>query len=193
MSLWSFYKSLEQRWKQADRSGPSGRWGATLTRHEVDHSLWLFGGFATNPAGETQFMNDLHQWKAENGQWEARSVKGGPIPVRSNHTTVALKDGIYIYGGSGPQRAKYADLWKVLLPSCTAERVTPKSKFVPEARANHAAVALDSTRFVVIGGSGRCTSRDLSDVVVFDAVLQTWHVKSRLILGMHSEGRFYSH
>lgn len=189
MSLWGFYKSLEQSWNVAQGSGPSARWGATLTRDDRDSSLWLFGGFSVDSAGNSGFLNDLHQWKSEFGRWEAKSIKESTIPMRSNHIAVALNDGIYVYGGSGPNRAKYSDLWRVSLPTCNAEKITPKSKFVPEARANHAAVALNSTRFAVIGGSGRCASKDLSDVIVFDSVLQTWHVKMEVIVGMHIEGR----
>ncbi|KAI9081064.1 hypothetical protein K1719_037044 [Acacia pycnantha] len=152
------------------------------------HSATLFGEervviFGGSGEGDSNYLNDLHILDLRTMRWTSPEVKGDlPVP-RDSHTTLAIGNKLFVYGGdSGDQ---YHGNVNVLdLDTMTWSKLSVQGPS-PGVRAGHAAVNI-GTKVYIIGGVG--DKLYYSDVWVFDICTCSWTQLE--IRGPQPQGRF---
>ncbi|KAI4301699.1 hypothetical protein L6164_034950 [Bauhinia variegata] len=150
---------------------------ATLVGNE---KLVIFGG---SGEGNANYLNDLHILDLRTMRWSSPEVKGDfPVP-RDSHSTLAIGNKLFVYGGdSGDQYHGYVNMLD--MDTMTWSRLTVQGSS-PGVRAGHAAVSV-GTKMYIIGGVG--DKRYYSDVWIFDVCNCSWN---RLdICSQQPQGRF---
>ncbi|XP_059648416.1 uncharacterized protein LOC132294538 [Cornus florida] len=170
-----------REWIQPDCNGvpPSPRESHTATL-VGDDTLVFFGG---SGEGEANYLNDLHILDLKNMRWSSPEVKGDvPVP-RDSHSTVAIGNKLFVYGGDCGDRYQ-GDVDLLDMDTLTWSQLAVQGSS-PGVRAGHAAVNIGA-KIYVIGGVGE--KQYYNDVCVLDTSICSW---SQLeIHGQQPQGRF---
>ncbi|XP_054776787.1 acyl-CoA-binding domain-containing protein 4-like isoform X1 [Prosopis cineraria] len=160
-------------------SPPSPRESHTATLFGEER-LVIFGG---SGEGDSNYLNDLHILDLRTMRWTSPEVKGDlPVP-RDSHTTLAIGNKLFVYGGdSGDQY--HGNVNMLDLDTMTWSKLTVQGPS-PGVRAGHAAVNI-GTKVYIIGGVG--DKRYYNDVWVFDIYTCSWTQLE--IRGQQPQGRF---
>ncbi|XP_028779470.1 acyl-CoA-binding domain-containing protein 5-like [Neltuma alba] len=145
-----------------------------------DERLVIFGG---SGEGDSNYLNDLHILDLRTMRWTSPEVKGDlPVP-RDSHTTLAIGNKLFVYGGDcGDQYHGNVDMLD--LDTMTWSELTVQGPS-PGVRAGHAAVNI-GTKVYIIGGVG--DKHYYNDVWVFDICTCSWTQLE--IRGQQTQGRF---
>ncbi|KAF7817973.1 acyl-CoA-binding domain-containing protein 4-like isoform X1 [Senna tora] len=164
---------ITKEWVRPECKGnpPSPRESHTATLLGNER-LVIFGG---SGEGDANYLNDLHILDLGTMRWSSPEVKGDlPVP-RDSHTTLAIGNKLFVYGGDcGDQYHG---------------NLTVEGSSWPGVRAGHAAVNIGtkaSTSVYIIGGVG--DKRYYNDVWVFDICTCSWTQLE--IRGQKPQGRF---
>lgn len=66
-----------------------------------DHKLVIFGGTGE---GEANYLNDFHILDLNNMEWSSPDVKGTVPAPRDSHSSVAVGNRLYVFGGDSGDR-----------------------------------------------------------------------------------------
>ncbi|KAJ7973263.1 BTB-kelch protein [Quillaja saponaria] len=170
-----------KEWMQPECKGtrPSPRESHTATL-VGDERLVIFGG---SGEGDANYLNDLHILDLQTMRWTSPEVKGDmPVP-RDSHSTVAVGNKLFVYGGdSGDHYHGNADMLD--METMTWTRLTVQGSS-PGVRAGHAAVTI-GTKVYVIGGVG--DKHYYNDVWILDVSICSWTQLN--ICGQQPQGQF---
>jgi len=117
------------RWIPNPHNIPGARWGSVgwITS---DHSLWLFGGYGFDDAGEQVFLNDLWRFKNSNWTWifgSSNSTENGIYGTKGIGSNLTVPGGrwgsvgwidrsndLWLFGGNVDDflYESFNDLWK---------------------------------------------------------------------------------
>jgi len=144
---------------------PSQRSGQSLTN--AAGRLWLIGGVGykilpqkkikrqkknASEVKKIDFLNDVYAWDIFSEEWvQLPETKGQPLLPRSGHSTAAVGNNIFVYGGCNSQ--KYLGDWSVL-NICTMTWSHPKSVVSPTPRMR-ASLVCESNSVILFGGGKR--------------------------------------
>lgn len=74
-----------------------------------DGTMFLFGGY--NGMGDIN--NDIYSYNIKDDLWMKQLDVSDVSPcARAGHSSVLLKNKLYIFGGKGSDSKKFNDLWK---------------------------------------------------------------------------------
>ncbi|XP_011092156.1 acyl-CoA-binding domain-containing protein 4-like isoform X2 [Sesamum indicum] len=145
-----------------------------------DEKLVVFGG---SGEGEANYLNDLHILDLKNMEWSSPEVSGNVPAPRDSHSSVAVGNRLFVFGGDSGDRyqgdVSVLDLNKLIwsrLDVCGPS---------PDARAGHAAVSV-GTKVYMLGGVG--DKQYYSDIWVLDVITSSWDQLD--LCSQKSQGRF---
>ncbi|KAK4424527.1 Rho GTPase-activating protein gacHH [Sesamum alatum] len=145
-----------------------------------DEKLVVFGG---SGEGEANYLNDLHILDLKNMEWSSPEVRGNVPAPRDSHSSVAVGNRLFVFGGDSGDRyqgdVSVLDLNKLIwsrLDVCGPS---------PGARAGHAAVSI-GTKVYILGGVG--DKQYYNDIWVLDAIRSCWDQLD--LCSQISQGRF---
>ncbi|KAI3448477.1 hypothetical protein Pfo_005142 [Paulownia fortunei] len=172
---------LSREWTRPECHGnpPSARESHTANVVS-DEKLVIFGG---SGEGEANYLNDLHILDLKNMEWSSAEVRGSIPAPRDSHSSVALGNRLFMFGGDSGDRyqgdVNVLDLNKLIWSRLDAHGPSPG------ARAGHAAVSI-GTKVYVLGGVG--DKQYYSDIWVLDVITSSWVQLD--ISSQKSQGRF---
>ena len=175
---------------------PSVRSSATLTAHESENQIYLFGG-EHNKGNKTFVYNDLFIYKINSKDkskehWVQVNVPNPPPPRCGHQAIISPNNGgeLWVFGGefsspNGNQFYHYKDLWLLNLkslsskePGCQWEQISAKNmKNCPSARSGHRMVYSSSEKkFYVFGGFNEKITEFIyyNDLYSFSVVYRCW-------------------
>ncbi|XP_059438300.1 uncharacterized protein LOC132171093 [Corylus avellana] len=170
-----------KEWIQPECKGtpPSPRESHTATI-VGDDKIVIFGG---SGEGEANYLNDLHVLDLKTMRWTSPEVKGDiPVP-RDSHSSVAIGDKLFVYGGDRGDRY-HGNVDMLDMDTFTWSRLAIQGSS-PGVRAGHAAVNV-GTKVYIIGGVG--DKHYYNDVWVLDVSTCSWTQLD--ICGHQPQGRF---
>ncbi|KAH6805852.1 hypothetical protein C2S51_030683 [Perilla frutescens var. frutescens] len=145
-----------------------------------DEKMVIFGG---SGEGEANYLNDLHILDLKSMYWSSPEVKGSIPAPRDSHSSVAVGNRLFIFGGDSGYRyqgdVSVLDMNKVIWSKLDAHGASPG------ARAGHAAVSI-GTKVYLLGGVGDKQYYD--DIWVLDVITSSWVQLD--INSPKSQGRF---
>ncbi|KAK7356157.1 hypothetical protein VNO80_15423 [Phaseolus coccineus] len=145
-----------------------------------DERLVIFGG---SGEGDANYLNDLHVLDLRTMRWTSPPVKGDlPVP-RDSHSTLAIGNRLFVYGGDCGDQYQ-GDVNVLDMDTMTWSRLKIQGSS-PGVRAGHAALSI-GTKVYVIGGVG--DKRYYNDIWVFDICTCSWAQLD--IRGQPPQGRF---
>ncbi|KAL3638216.1 hypothetical protein CASFOL_017587 [Castilleja foliolosa] len=145
-----------------------------------DEKLVVFGG---SGEGEANYLNDLHILDLRNMEWSSPVVRGNVPAPRDSHSSVAVGNKLYVFGGDSGDRYQ-GDVSVFDVNTMIWSRLDSYG-LSPGARAGHASVSI-GTKVYVLGGVG--DKRYYNDIWVLDSITSTW---ARLdVTSQKSQGRF---
>ncbi|KAK6911655.1 hypothetical protein RJ641_023748 [Dillenia turbinata] len=177
-----------REWTRPDCKGtpPSPRESHTATLIG-NKKLVIFGG---SGEGEGNYLNDLHVLDLETMMWKSPLVKGDiPIP-RDSHSTVAIENKLFVYGGDCGDRYHggvdmfdmdtlswsrlyilggvgdkhyYNDVWSLDVTTCSWAQLDICGQ-QPQGRFSHTAIVTNSD-IAIYGGCGE-DERPLNELLV---------------------------
>ena len=73
-----------------------------------DGKMFVFGGFGE----QGELKNDVYSFETSNNSWqrEESAFDKQPLP-RAGHSSVMLKQKMFVFGGKGSDCRKFNDLW----------------------------------------------------------------------------------
>ncbi|GFP87936.1 tip elongation aberrant protein 1 [Phtheirospermum japonicum] len=139
-----------------------------------NEKLVVFGG---SGEGEANYLNDLHILDLRNMEWSSPIVRGNVPAPRDSHSSVAVGNKLYVFGGDSGDRYQ-GDVSVFDVNKLIWSRLDSYGP-LPGPRAGHASV-------YVLGGVG--DKQYYNDIWVLDAITSTW---VRLdATSQKSQGRF---
>ncbi|BAT95130.1 hypothetical protein VIGAN_08179500 [Vigna angularis var. angularis] len=145
-----------------------------------DERVVIFGG---SGEGDGNYLNDLHVLDLRTMRWTSPQVKGDlPVP-RDSHSTLAIGNRLFVYGGDCGDQYQ-GDVNVLDMDTMTWSRLKIQGSS-PGVRAGHAAVSI-GTKVYIIGGVG--DKRYYNDIWVFDICTCSWAQLD--FRGQPPQGRF---
>ncbi|XP_077211289.1 uncharacterized protein LOC143846677 isoform X2 [Tasmannia lanceolata] len=151
--------------------GPGKMWGHTCNSIRGGRFLYFFGGYGKDNCQ----TNDIHVYDTVKQIWSKPMVKGVPPSPRDSHSCVAVKNKLFVFGGSdGNTPLKDLHIFDAssntwLVPSLSGEG--------PDAREGHSAV-LVGKRIFIFGGSGKSDDDPeevyFNDIFILDTESLVW-------------------
>ncbi|KAL0486018.1 actin-fragmin kinase [Acrasis kona] len=138
--------------EQVDQNTPQPRYGHSLvTAH--DGKTYVFGG----KIDEEQYLGDMFVFNHPN--W-SHVAQNNPIKGRAQHSMVAYKENLYLFGGSDDELL-YDELFTFNPSTSTWSPIEKNSQDAtwPSPRDNHSAVVINDCMYV-FGGTDNETSLD---------------------------------
>ena len=123
---------------------PSSRIGFSISKFE--NRIYLYGGFSS------KIYNELWVYEIDSNKWNQIPVPQKEDPTaRKNHTSIIIKDILFIYGGEIPKDRPYEDLitYNLTTNKFYFPRISPKNKI--NQRVGHICVGTNQT-FLIQGG-----------------------------------------
>jgi len=182
--LWKF-DLVTQNWEKVVGFGvpPSPR--SDHSAVVVGKSIFIFGG----SDDKVSPLNDVHRFDTETLTWSTLDVKGNPPSVRSGHTTIAVGNNIFLFGGArwdsrtSQWLSKSNELF--IFDTVTYTWTKPSTSGRPPAVSTFAASFLLGNHIWIIGG-GRIDGDYVSDTIyLLDCVTLKWETP-------HLKGTFTS-
>jgi len=147
---------------------PSGRGGCTTVH--VDGKLIVFGGHYYAGDNKFEYLNETWVLDIEKLSWRKVNCLGEiPLP-RYGHSAHLLGSRMFIFGGKGPKKALYNDVYFLNLIDWTWVSVSPSSNS-PSARFFHASEVVG--RKIVIHGGWDCQNL-YDDMWIFNTDSFSW-------------------
>eukprot|EP01138_Halocafeteria_seosinensis_P006050 gb/GECG01006184.1/.p1 GENE.gb/GECG01006184.1/~~gb/GECG01006184.1/.p1 ORF type:complete len:255 (+),score=24.77 gb/GECG01006184.1/:1-765(+) len=146
-------------WSHPTFSGkaPPARGGHTASL--VGNLLVLFGGHYFGDGGKFQYLNDVWAIDIDTMTWHNPKCAGrGPGP-RYGHSATVIDYKIYIFGGKGPNKMLYNDLWCLDVENW-AWSLLPSASAPPVERFNHDACAVGAKIAIFGGWDGKTCYND---------------------------------
>ncbi|XP_014242265.1 uncharacterized protein LOC106662584 [Cimex lectularius] len=144
------------------------------------HSVTLYGNHLYLIAGRNGNipLKDLWRYSLSDGIWEQLDPSGDKPPNLQEHTAVAYKDSIYVFGGEvGFSACNEAPLWVYNVKNNNWRKVRGgKGATVPKGRRGHSALVHRST--MVIYGGYRDLKGSCNELWVFHFETESWHLLS---------------
>ncbi|KAL1138043.1 hypothetical protein AAG570_009738 [Ranatra chinensis] len=144
------------------------------------HSVTLLGGHLYLLAGRNGNipLKDLWRYSLSNGVWELLEPTGERPPCLQEHTAVAYKDCIYVFGGElGFSAGNEAPLWVYNVTNNSWRKVRGcKGATVPKGRRGHTAVVHRAA--MLIYGGYRDLRGSSNELWAFHFDTESWHLIS---------------
>uniref|UniRef100_A0A146LGW2 Leucine-zipper-like transcriptional regulator 1 n=1 Tax=Lygus hesperus TaxID=30085 RepID=A0A146LGW2_LYGHE len=155
----------------ATEKTPTARSKHSVTLHG-DH-LFLFAGRNGNIP-----LKDLWRYSLSDGVWQQLEPTGDRPPNLQEHTAVAFRDSIYVFGGEvGFSACNEAPLWIYNTKTNAWRKVKGgKGVTVPKGRRGHSALVHRAT--MVIYGGYRDLKGSCNELWVFHFETESWHLLS---------------
>lgn len=129
-------------------SGPGKRWGHSCNAIKGGRFLYVFGGYGKDNCQ----TNQVHIFDTANQTWTQPLIKGTPPTPRDSHTSTAVGDNLYVFGGTDGMNP-LKDLY--ILDTSSHTWICPCVRGEgPEAREGHSA-GLVGKRLFIFGGCGK--------------------------------------
>ncbi|KAL3843546.1 hypothetical protein ACJIZ3_000949 [Penstemon smallii] len=145
-----------------------------------DGKLVIFGG---SGEGESNYLNDLHILDLKNMEWSSPEVRGNVPAPRDSHSSVAVSNRIFVFGGDSGDRYQ-GDVAVLDMNTFVWSRMNVHGPS-PGPRAGHASVNI-GTKVYVLGGVG--DKKYYNDIWVLDMITSSWVQLD--ICSQKSQGRF---
>ncbi|XP_059481086.1 uncharacterized protein LOC132199971 isoform X2 [Neocloeon triangulifer] len=154
-----------------DAAAPSSR-----TKHSatlLGGHLYLLGGRNGNVG-----LKDFWRYNISETKWEQLRPGGETPPCLQEHTAVAYKDCLFVFGGEvGFSSATETPLWVYHVRSNSWRKVrTPKGVQVPRGRRGHSALIYQGA--MIIYGGYQDLRGSTSELWAFDFNTESWHLLS---------------
>ncbi|XP_065344018.1 F-box only protein 42-like isoform X1 [Cloeon dipterum] len=154
-----------------DAAAPSSR-----TKHSatlLGGHLYLLGGRNGNVG-----LKDFWRYNIIEGRWEQLLTGGETPPCLQEHTAVAFKDCLYVFGGEvGFSSATETPLWVYQVGSNSWRKVrSPKGVQVPRGRRGHTALIYQGA--MIIYGGYQDLRGSTNELWAFDFNTESWHLLS---------------
>ncbi|KAI8824794.1 uncharacterized protein EV422DRAFT_233645 [Fimicolochytrium jonesii] len=150
--------------------------GQTCEYDKSGDKVYCFGG---QSVGSKSFASGIATYDPTSNTWGGNT--NTDIVPRSNHSSVALGNAFYIFGGQGSSSIQ-GDLHKVTFSNLQAERQFTDSW--PAGRTEHCATALNDTAFIIFGGVGD-SNKLLNDAWVYSTISNNWAEVTSSISGVN--------
>ncbi|KAF2071955.1 hypothetical protein CYY_006730 [Polysphondylium violaceum] len=149
-------------------SSPSARYQHTGT--VIGNSIYYIGGQET----QVRRFDDIFKYDSEKNRFYRIECSGTPPPKFARHTSVAIQNKIYCFGGFDGSGI-YFEL-SIFDPEKLTWTTATVSGNPPRSRTNHAAAAVGSKLYVYggINRDGRWELQDLDEFFVFDTTDLSW-------------------
>eukprot|EP01090_Pellita_catalonica_P022411 TRINITY_DN8700_c0_g1_i2.p1 TRINITY_DN8700_c0_g1~~TRINITY_DN8700_c0_g1_i2.p1 ORF type:complete len:511 (+),score=55.63 TRINITY_DN8700_c0_g1_i2:881-2413(+) len=147
--LWQ-YKPIQDTWNKL-ASGPEDKFWAS-TGDMIGGRLFIFGG----RSADKSFHNELWEYTYSTNKWneltEKAAQNGQLPPIRNGHSSTAIGDEIWVFGGWDDTRY-FNDLWKFNIDTTQWTNLTSADPETarPSPRNGHSAVTY-SGRLIIFGG-----------------------------------------
>ncbi|XP_073969434.1 uncharacterized protein isoform X3 [Rhodnius prolixus] len=144
------------------------------------HSVTLCGGYLYLLAGRNGNipLKDLWRYSLNEGVWELLEPDGDRPPSLQEHSAVAYKESIYVFGGEvGFSACNEAPLWVYNVKNNNWRKVRgSRGAMLPKGRRGHSALVHRST--MVIYGGYRDLRGSCNELWVFHFETESWHLLS---------------
>jgi len=140
---------------------------ASLYVNEGMPYMVVFGGFIDGNRANELFVMNMTTFA-----WSQVPASSTNMPVpRAGHTSIVHKHDLFVFGGSGEDTEKLADLWKCDLRSYVWQRIEARGT-APSGRSGHSVVAYAGVMIVFGGVCER--NRETNAMYVYEFALDTW-------------------
>lgn len=104
---------ITQKWSKPEVSGniPMARDGHTAS--VIGNQMYIFGGFEDDIQ---QFIRDVHCLDLDTMKWKYIQTYGESPAYRDFHTSTAINDKMYIFGGRGDRYSPYHSQEEIYMP-----------------------------------------------------------------------------
>ena len=145
---------------------PNSRVDFSITK--FGNKIYLFGGVSS------KIYNELWTYNIDTNKWDKiiYDEKEEPIP-RKGHTSVLIKNTIFIFGGESPKDATYEDLvtYNIILNKFYYPKISKKRKI--NQRKGHIMIGTNQT-FLIQGGIDIRTSTLENSAYIYNIIDNYW-------------------
>ena len=145
---------------------PNSRVDFSITK--FGNKIYLFGGVSS------KIYNELWTYNIDTNKWDKiiYDEKEEPIP-RKGHTSVLIKNTIFIFGGESPKDATYEDLvtYNIILNKFYYPKISKKRKI--NQRKGHIMIGTNQT-FLIQGGIDLRTSTLENSAYIYNIIDNYW-------------------
>ena len=152
--------------KQLNAYKPNSRVDFSITRYE--NKIYLFGGFSS------KIYNELWTYNIDTNKWIQIKIKDKEEPLpRKGHTSLLIKNTIFIYGGETPKETTAEDLviYNIVLNKFYYPKIARKRKI--NQRKGHIMVGTNQT-FLIQGGIDVRTLNVENSAFIYNIVDNYW-------------------
>ena len=152
--------------RQLNAYKPNSRVDFSITRY--DNKIYLFGGFSS------KIYNELWTYNIDTNKWNKIKTKDKEEPLpRKGHTSIVIKNTIFIYGGETPKETNAEDLvtYNIVLNKFYYPKISRKRKI--NQRKGHIMVGTNQT-FLIQGGMDIRTLNVENSAFIYNIVDNYW-------------------
>ncbi|TKR87724.1 hypothetical protein L596_012078 [Steinernema carpocapsae] len=171
------YDPVENTWKVVEACGkiPPARDGHSAVM--VGDNMYIFGGFEED---FQRFSNETYCFNITSGKWTELMTVGDPPQHRDFHTSVVIKNKMFVFGGRGDHSGQfhsnqdfYCDKLKVLDLATLAWFQPTVTGDIPSGRRSHSAWTMDDKMYV-FGGFYSIDEKHYNELYEFNASTNRW-------------------
>lgn len=137
-----------------------------------DGKMFLFGGFDA----DGELSNDIFIFNVNNSTWLPDKPPSDTRPApRAGHSSLLLRNKMYIFGGKGGDCNKFNELWVFDTHLITWEQVKMThniDSWIPEERSGHSMFNYKGK--IVIYGGMHHVLHELGDLSIYDPAEMQW-------------------
>ncbi|KAH1201500.1 Rab9 effector protein with kelch motifs [Glycine max] len=151
--------------------GPGKRWGHTCNAVKGGRLVYVFGGYGKDNCQ----TNQVHVFDTVKQTWSQPALKGSPPTPRDSHTSTAVGDNLFVFGGTdGMNPLKDLHILDTSLQTWVSPTIRGEG---PPAREGHSA-AVVGKRLFIFGGCGKSADNNnelyYNDLYILNAETFVW-------------------